>query len=86
MALDPLLRDPATDRAMDDAPLRARRILLSWTAYVLGLGRPAWIVQAFALQNVFAWLALSVLLRRWFDLTTVRGVEPLAGDPVPRAA
>lgn len=75
MALDPLLRDPATDRAMDDAPLRARRILLAWTAYVVGLGRPAWIVQAFALQNVFAWLALSVVLRRWFDLTTVRGVS-----------
>ncbi len=75
MALDPLLRDPATDRAMDDAPLRARRILLAWTAYLLGLGRPAWIVQAFALQNVFAWLALSVVLRRWFDLTTVRGVS-----------
>jgi hypothetical protein len=31
MALDPLLRDPATDRAMDDAPLRAR-VLLAWTA------------------------------------------------------
>ena len=75
MALDPLLRDPATDRALDDAPLRARRILLAWTAYVLGLGHPAWIVQAFALQNVFAWLALSVVLRRWFDLTTARGVS-----------
>jgi len=75
MALDPLLRDPATDRAMDNPPLRARRILLGWTAYVLGLGRPAWIVQVFALQNVVAWLALSVVLRRWFDLTTARGVS-----------
>jgi hypothetical protein len=41
----------------------------------LGLSRPAWIVQVFALQNVFAWLAMSVVLRRWFDLTTVRGVS-----------
>jgi len=33
-ALDPLLRDPLTDRAMDLAPFRARRILFSWTAYL----------------------------------------------------
>jgi hypothetical protein len=72
MALDPLLRDPATDRAMDEAPLRARRVLLSWTAFALGLGRPAWILQAYALQNVICWLALSALLLRWFPLTTAR--------------
>jgi hypothetical protein len=74
MAVDPLLRDPATDRAMDEAPLRARRILLSWTAYALGFGRPAWILQVFALQNVIAWIALSVVLRRWFPLTSARGL------------
>lgn len=64
-ALDPLVRDPQVDRAMDLAPYRARRILFSWTAYVLGLGRPAWILEAFALQNVAAWLILAVLLMRW---------------------
>ena len=74
MALDPLLEQPLTDKAMDEAPLRARRILLSWTAYVFGLGRPAWILQAYALQNVFAWIALTVVLRRWFELTTMRGL------------
>jgi hypothetical protein len=74
MALDPLLRDPATDRAQDEPALRARRILFSWTAYLLGLGRPAWILQAFALQNVLSWLLLGVLLRRWFDLETPRGI------------
>jgi hypothetical protein len=74
MAVDPLLKDPLTDSAMDDAPLRARRILLSWTAYLIGLGRPAWILQVFALQNVLAWIALTFVLRRWFALTTARGL------------
>lgn len=74
MAFDPLLRDPATDHAMDDAPLRARRILLSWTSYALGVGRPAWILQVYALLNVMTWIALSVVLRRWFPLISPRGL------------
>jgi hypothetical protein len=74
MATDPLLRDAAIDRAMDDAPLRARRILFSWTAYVAGLGRPSWILQAYALQNVVCWLLLSVLLLRWFPIVNGRMV------------
>jgi hypothetical protein len=74
MATDPLLKDPATDRAMDDMPLRARRILFAWTAYVAGLGRPWWIVQAYALQNVVCWIALSLLLLRWFEPGTTRMV------------
>ncbi len=72
MAVDPLLRDPLTDRAMDKAPLRARRILFCWTAYALGLGRPAWIMQAYALQNVAAWLLLAIILLRWFPPDSVR--------------
>jgi hypothetical protein len=67
MATDPLLRNPATDRAMDDMPLRARRILFAWTAYIAGVGRPWWILQAYALQNVLSWIVLSVLLLRWFE-------------------
>jgi len=72
MATDPVLRDPATDHAMDDAPLRARRILFAWTAYVAGLGHPPWILQAYALQNVVNWMLLSVLLLRWFPPVTAR--------------
>ncbi len=72
IATDPLLKDPATDRAMDDMPLRARRILFAWTAYVAGLGRPWWILQAYALQNVVCWIALSLLLLRWFEPGTTR--------------
>jgi hypothetical protein len=73
-ALDPLIRDPAVDRAMDLAPFRARRILFSWTAYAVGLGRPAWIVEAYALQNVVCWLLLAVVLTRWIPPTSGRGL------------
>ena len=82
MATDPLLRDAATDRAMDLAPLRARRILFSWTAWVLGLGRPAWILQAYALQNVLAWLLLGWLLCRWFPPSRRAYGRAVAGHDV----
>jgi hypothetical protein len=74
LALDPLLRDPRTDRAMDLAPFRARRILFSWTAYLAGLGRPAWILETYALQNVVAWFVLAWLLVRWMPPSTPRGL------------
>jgi hypothetical protein len=73
-ALDPLVRDPAYDGAMDLAPYRARRILFSWTAFALGLGQPAWILEAYALQNVGCWLFLAVLVTRWIPLTSHRRV------------
>jgi len=59
LAVEPLLRDPAIDAALDNPPYRARRILFSWTAYALGLGRPAWILKAYSFQNVIAWLLLA---------------------------
>ena len=78
-ALDPLLRDPTIDRGMDLAPFRARRILFSWTAYGLGLGRPAWILEAYALQNVVCWLIIALLLVRWVPVTSWRGPRALGG-------
>ena len=73
-ALDPLLRDPTVDRGMDLAPFRARRILFSWTAYALGLGRPAWILEAYALQNVLCWLVIAALITKWISLSSWRGL------------
>jgi hypothetical protein len=73
-ALDPFLRDPNVDRGMDLAPFRARRILFSWTAYALGLGRPAWILDAYALQNVVCWLVIAALITRWISLSSWRGL------------
>jgi hypothetical protein len=72
MALDPLLRTTAIDRALDQPPYRARRILFSWTAWLAGLGQPWWVLQAYALQNVVGWLILAMLLTRWIPPRTAR--------------
>lgn len=66
LALHPALDNPELQRAIDNLPYRARRILTSWSAWALGAGRPAWIVQAYALLNVGCWLALGWVLLRWF--------------------
>ena len=79
LAVEPLLRDRRIDRALDTPPYRARRILFSWTAYVLGLGRPAWILQVYALQSIVAWLLLAWLLLRWFPPSTPRNFLPWFG-------
>ena len=40
----------------------------------LGLGRPQWILHAYALQNVFFWLVLAVVMTRWLRPDTPRGL------------
>jgi hypothetical protein len=60
LAVEPLLRDGRLNQALDAAPYRARRILFSWTAFLLGLGRPSCILKAYALQNIIAWLLLAL--------------------------
>lgn len=79
MAIEPLLKDAAIDRGMDNAAYRARRILFSWTAWGLGLGHPPWIVQAYATQNAIAWLILAYVLTFWFPATSVRNFAAWAG-------
>jgi hypothetical protein len=69
LALYPSLDNPELNQAIDNLPYRARRILFSWTAWILGLGQPAWIVQAHALLNVLCWLVLAWALLRWFPPT-----------------
>ena len=65
LAVDPLVRDPAIEQAVDNFSYRARRILFSWTAFLLGLGQPRLILQAYAVQNILCWLVLACLLLRW---------------------
>lgn len=62
LAVDPLLRDPAIDHALDSPIYRARRILLSWVAHVLGFGKPEWILQVYSAANIAIWLLLAWLL------------------------
>jgi len=70
IALDPSLRNTQLPRAVDDLPYRARRILLPATAWVLGLGHSAWILQAYALQNALCWCLLAWISLRWFPPTS----------------
>jgi hypothetical protein len=79
LAVEPLLRNRALEVALDGAPYRARRILFSWTAYLLGLGQPEWILKAYALQNILVWLALAGLMLRWLPPSRPRNVLPWLG-------
>jgi hypothetical protein len=58
--------DPGLQRALDLPAYRTRRILLPLVTHVVGLGRPGWILTAYALANVACWLALAWLLARWW--------------------
>lgn len=58
IAISPALRDPALDAAVDDLGYRARRILLSVLAWVLGGGDPVSAVHAYAWLNPILWLVL----------------------------
>ena len=66
MALDPLLLDPQLHVALDNPPYRAQRILLSWIAWLLGLGKPFWILNAYAAINLIFWIWFAWLARRLF--------------------
>jgi hypothetical protein len=62
LALDPLLRDPQLRIALDNPSIRARRILLPWLAWLGGLGRPFWILNAYAALNLVFWVGFVVLM------------------------
>ncbi len=79
IAVKPLLMSRDLAASVDNLPYRARRILFSWSAYVLGLGQPDLILQAYALQNVLAWLLLAWLLLRWFPPTNLNNLVRWAG-------
>src|SRR6185503_2060294 len=79
LAVEPLLRDRAIDQALDNPPFRGRRILFAWTAHVLGLGRPAWVLRAYALQNIAAWFLLAWILTTWLPPVTPRGLAVWLG-------
>lgn len=66
IAMDPSLQNKQLPQAVDSLPYRARRILLPALAHAMGLGEPAAILQAYALQNALAWLLLAALLLHWF--------------------
>ncbi len=52
LAIDPTLRHPQLATALDNPRYRSVRIFLPALAHVLGLGRPPWILNAYALLNL----------------------------------
>jgi hypothetical protein len=62
ISLDPLLRDSQLNRALDNPPYRARRILLSWLAWIGGLGQPFWILNVYTALNLVFWCGFAVML------------------------
>lgn len=64
IALHPTLDNPELAQAIDNLHYRAKRILLSWAAWLLGFGQPDLIVNVFPLINVACWAWLAWLLWR----------------------
>ena len=64
LAVDPDVRRPEVQAALDNPRYRARRLLLPAMVHLAGAGN-AWLtLQLFALVNVLVWLALGWLLWR----------------------
>lgn len=74
IAVSPDLDRPELAAALPDLSYRARRILLPAVAHVLGLGRPWWVLQVYALLNVGAWLALAWIWARECPPATAEGL------------
>ncbi len=72
IALRPSLEDPALIGALDNPTYRARRIGLPFLAWCVGLGRPAWVVYAYAGLGFIFWLALWLAVVRRYDLSQPR--------------
>ncbi|WP_156469262.1 hypothetical protein [Cephaloticoccus primus] len=70
IAIDPTLRNPELRTSIDNLPYRARRILTSGIAYVMGGGKPERILHAYTLLSPIAWFALAALLLFWFPPTS----------------
>lgn len=67
LALRPTADDPELLRVLDNPPYRARRIFMPWVSWTLGMGNPWWVLNVQACLNLVCWIALSVLLLRWFS-------------------
>ena len=74
IALRPSLKDLALLRALDNPSYRARRIGLPFTAYWLGMGKPAWILQIYSVLNYAFWLLLLGVLYRFVGFSRPRDV------------
>jgi hypothetical protein len=72
IALDPLLKNPLLNKALDNPGYRAQRMMLPTLAYLLGIGKPVVIVQIFALLNLVFWFMLLFGLVHYLHACTPR--------------
>lgn len=72
IALSPSLTHPDLPTACDNFRYRARRMGLPFTAYLIGLGNPAFILQAYSVLNIFFWLLLLGALARFVGFREFR--------------
>lgn len=79
LAVEPLLRDPQLNKALDDPAYRARRILLPALAHVLGFGVPRLVVNAYALLSLAFWLLLLAGMVHYLHVWTWRSALCVAG-------
>jgi hypothetical protein len=79
IATSPALRDPDLDKAVDYLGYRARRILLSALAWMMGGGDPVTAVHVYAWMNPVLWLVLAALAWRLFPTADARATFAWAG-------
>ena len=79
IAYHPSLTAAELRPAIDGLAYRGRRILSPLLAWMLALGNPAWIVHAYSLLNVAAWLVLAAWLWRLLAVSDARGWLAWAG-------
>ena len=72
IALRPRLADDALVRALDNPRHRSLRIGLPFLSFCLGVGKPAWILQVYALLNFGFWLLLLVAISRFVGYHSFR--------------
>jgi hypothetical protein len=72
VALDPTLRNPSLEQALDNPPYRARRIGLPAFAALLGMGNPLVTLHIFSILNLLFWLMLAVLLLKRYPPDQLR--------------
>jgi hypothetical protein len=72
IAIHPSLKTPGMREALDLPAYRAMRPLLPWLSYLAGFGRPFWILQAYALSNLFFWYLLLFGMLRYLRPTVGR--------------
>ena len=68
LSLDPLQVDPGTAQAVDNPIYRGKRLLYPLLAWLLGFGRPGWIVWWLGWINVACIGLASGLVARWAQL------------------